>query len=414
MKKILLLLSSSIFLASCNNSVSDIQPVQQVDDKQINTFNSAQNTKINDDEMGGSSKNVSFKQNKLQLESKTKNNTLTFKTTQVKKGKSNISTKADSYKVSGAIVYNDDKGNLKSGANITVNLLSDNRVIASGLTDEQGIWSVDIDKTKYSGKNINVNFQFTNKYWMIGGAQSKVYVWEANPINNINSDVDTGTISPVKDSENAKAAYINDIYNRYLKMFKKENVDISTWWKVQLKTVWPQNGNYYSWNTVNLSDADHWDVNGHEIGHAMTDIGTNSSMGGGQHKIDECYGENLAWSEGFATFLSSVISLEKNDPDAKFEFLVPRRAPIRQENVPADVCKGQKNEWRVGATIWDLYDTHEDGDDKIAIPFKTIWDAVSRKEKKIGSMKDLVDSLNQIAPEYTQAIDKSVKFNTMF
>lgn len=414
MKKIIALFVAS-FLTACSSSTQtqNIQEIQTADN-QVNTFNSIKNTVINDDEMGGSVKNSAFKSNKLETESNYKTNTsLNFKTIQVKKGKTSVSKDLRYYKISGTIVYPDDKGNLKPGANIMVNLNVDGKTVLSALTDENGIWSSELDKSKYEGKTVNIVFQFVNKYWTITG-KDKVYSWNMTSLNNISSDIDTGTISPVKDSENAKAAFINDIYNRYLKMFKKEGISVDTWWTSQLKTVWPQNGNYYSWKTVNLSDADHWDVNGHEIGHAMTDIGTNSSMGGGQHKIDECYTENLAWSEGFATFLSSVVSLDKTDPDAKFEFLVPRRAPIRQENVPTDVCNGQKNEWRVGATVWDLYDTHVDGDDNVAIPFKTIWQAVTRKDKRIGSMKDLADSLKTVAPEYSEALDKSVKHNTMF
>lgn len=412
MKKIVALFMISIVTA-CSSQTQNIQEIESVNN-QINTFNSAKNIVINDDEIGGSIKNTAFKLNKLESESSNRSNSyLTFKTNQIKKGKTSISKDTLFYKVSGTIVYPDDKGNLKPGANITVNLNIDGKTVLTSLTDENGVWTANLDKNKYTGKAVNLNFQFMNKYWNITG-KNKIYSWDMTSINSISSDIDTGTISPVKDSENAKAAFINDIYNRYIKMFKKEGVNIDSWWTVQLKTVWPQNGNYYSWKTVNLSDADHWDVNGHEIGHAMTDIGTNSSMGGGQHKIDECYTENLAWSEGFATFLSSVVSLDKSDPDAKFEFLVPRRAPIRQENVPTDVCNGQKNEWRVGATIWDLYDTHIDGEDNISIPFKTIWQAVTRKDKRIGSMKDLADSLKTVAPEYNDALDRAVKFNTMY
>ncbi|MFN8576191.1 MAG: hypothetical protein U0354_04990 [Candidatus Sericytochromatia bacterium] len=414
MKKIIALVLSSFVISCSNNQVQNFDTVNTQSPQEASTFNSSKNININDDEIGSSLKNSAIKINKLDIESKNKSNTnLNFKTTIIKKGKTINSKDSQNFNIFGVISYPDDKGNLKQGANITVSLSNDGKNIVNAVTDENGNWTASLDKSKYSGKNIAVSFQFSNKYWMIGG-KDKSYSWSIDSINNLSSDIDLGTISPVKGSENAKAAFINDIYNRYLKMFKKEGINVDTWWTVQLKTVWPQNSNYYAWKTVNLSDADHWDVNGHEIGHAMTDIGTNSSMGGGQHKIDECYTENLAWSEGFATFLSSVISLDKSDPDAKFEFLVPRRAPIRQENVPTDVCNGQKNEWRVGATMWDIYDTHVDGDDNISVPFKTIWQSVTRKEKRIGSMKDAADSLKAIAPEYNEALDKSLKFNTMF
>jgi hypothetical protein len=42
--------------------------------------------------------------------------------------------------------------------------------------------------------------------------------------------------------------------------------------------------------------------------------------------------------------------------------MVPRRAPIRFENIPADVCGKSGNEWRVIGFFWDLIDQHPDGE----------------------------------------------------
>ena len=101
---------------------------------------------------------------------------------------------------------------------------------------------------------------------------------------------------------------------------------------------------------------------------------------GGSHKIDECYSEGLAWSEGWASFFAAAVHLSPDDADAKFEFMVPRRAPIRVENVPDDVCKGSASEWRVFSGLWDLYDRHEDGLDHIALGFGPIWKGVTSGE----------------------------------
>ncbi len=142
-------------------------------------------------------------------------------------------------------------------------------------------------------------------------------------------------------------------------------------WKSSLIFNWPVSADYYG-GTVNISRGDHWDVVGHEMGHGIYDLANLGAWGGGAHKIDQCYSEGLALSEGWASFFSAWLRVSLNDADAKFEYLVPRRAPIRFETIPADVCKGQTNEWRVIGFFWDLIDLNADGE-SIQEPFSKIW-----------------------------------------
>ena len=90
-----------------------------------------------------------------------------------------------------------------------------------------------------------------------------------------------------------------------------------------------------------------------------------------------------------------MISVKRDDPDAKFEFMVPRRKPIRLENIPTDVCEGYTNEWRVSAALWDLYDTHNEGTDHVSLDFKTIWDALARHDGT--KMNDVRDAFGRVA-----------------
>jgi hypothetical protein len=131
-----------------------------------------------------------------------------------------------------------------------------------------------------------------------------------------------------------------------------------------------------------------------ELGHAVMDGAMDAHTSGGSHKIDECYSAGLAWSEGWASFFSAAVNLSPDDADAKFEFMVPRRAPIRIENVPADVCKGPTSEWRVFAGLWDLYDRHDDGGDRVALGFAPIWKGVTG-----GTTSSVVDAWNLIAKD---------------
>ena len=143
-------------------------------------------------------------------------------------------------------------------------------------------------------------------------------------------------------------------------------------WKRPIVFAWPGQGDYYTGGVVTLTRGDHWDVVGHEMGHAIYDLGQLGGMQGGEHKIDECYSATLALSEGWASYFSAFVSVDRDDPDAKFEFMVPRRAPLRFENIPQDVCAGETNEWRVTGFFWDLFDQHEDGE-SVTQDFAALW-----------------------------------------
>jgi hypothetical protein len=158
----------------------------------------------------------------------------------------------------------------------------------------------------------------------------------------------------------------------YQKLKSSVGVDF---WNQPIRFIWPADGDYYSWGTVHITRGDHWDVVGHELGHAIYDLANVGKFGGGPHRIDECYSEALALSEGWASYFSAWVQVDLADPDARFEFMVPRRAPIRIENVPTDVCDGQTNEWRVSSFFWDLIDLNDDHENS-SEAFAKIWNAL--------------------------------------
>jgi hypothetical protein len=295
--------------------------------------------------------------------------------------------------VGGALRYPDFAGKLIAAANVTIHLEAKGtfgtKDVATAVTDAEGRWSAELPAAM-AGKPVSVSYELGNQYWTINK-----YRWVGPAIESLQAVNDTGVRALDPTTENGQAALIHQIWNRALGEFQKDGIAID-WWKSRINTNWPANGNYYSFGTVNLTDATQWDVNGHEIGHSLFFAGFNSAAGGGEHKIDECYGADLAWSEGFASFFSGVISVARDDADAKFEFMVPRRKPIRLENIPTDVCEGYTNEWRVSAALWDLYDTHEDGSDRVAVDFKTIWGALVKTHNS-GRMNDVRDAFQRIS-----------------
>ncbi len=161
-------------------------------------------------------------------------------------------------------------------------------------------------------------------------------------------------------------------------------------WKRQIAFEWPATADYYNGDRVHNTLGNQWDVVSHEMGHAIYDQANLGVFGGGQHYIDQCYSEAMALSEGWASFYAGWLNLELSDPDAKFEYMVPRRAPIRFENIPSDVCGKSTNEWRVIGFLWDLIDTHDDGETQ-SQAFSRLWaDTFGARASSASKMKSLL------------------------
>ncbi|MBC7544494.1 MAG: hypothetical protein H7338_17370 [Candidatus Sericytochromatia bacterium] len=295
----------------------------------------------------------------------------------------------------------DPKGVVKPLARVSYDVQNGG---ASGtkLTGADGSFDVPADAGK-------IVFTLANNHWSLTG-KSGSYAWTLP----ITGGGDLGVVTPEKGSANGQAAWIHMLFVQAENKLQGYGVGLD-WWKTSIRTTWPGSGDYYQGNSLNLTGAHQWDVNGHELGHALSDQAFNMRFGGGQHYIDRCYDPTIAWSEGVASFISAVISIDPADDDAKFEFMVPRRAPLRYETVPADVCEGQENEWRVGAACWDLFDTHGDGKDTVALPLPTIWKAWSKGNgaKAIGSLNDAYLLIGKAAPAQADAIKQVMAQNTM-
>jgi hypothetical protein len=183
------------------------------------------------------------------------------------------------------------------------------------------------------------------------------------------------------------------IWQVALRAQKKLEAAVDTaFWRRRIDFSWPADGDYYSFGQVNLTRGDQWDVVGHELGHAIYDQGGIGQFGGGEHKIDECYSQALALSEGWASYFSAWVSVDLTDPDAKFEFMVPRRAPLRFETIPEDVCRGDTNEWRVIGFFWDLADLNSDGENSTET-FARLWNPLLNS--RVGSATEAASRLKK-------------------
>lgn len=171
---------------------------------------------------------------------------------------------------------------------------------------------------------------------------------------------------------------------------KMQAEGVISFWQQKITFNFPGNGDFYSWGTVNITQGFQWDVVGHELGHAIYDQADIGEFGGGQHKIDECYSRELALSEGWASFFSAWLSIDLNDSDAKFEYMVPRRAPITIEHIPSDVCAGPSNEWRVTGFLWDLIDHSNDAENS-QLSFAELWSIT--RNKRFANINELAGAV---------------------
>jgi hypothetical protein len=147
-------------------------------------------------------------------------------------------------------------------------------------------------------------------------------------------------------------------------------------WKLRIDFVWPDRGDFFDGSRVHLTYGHQWDVVSHEMGHAIYHQAKVGVFGGGEHYIDRCYEDALSLSEGWASFYGAWLNFDLRDSDPGFEYMVPRRAPIKVENIPADVCGKSTNEWRVTGFLWDLIDLHEDSESH-SKGFAELWKLTS-------------------------------------
>ena len=250
-----------------------------------------------------------------------------------------------------------------------------------------------------------------NAFWNFKGKNDKSYEWEL-AFTAGEGGVDLGEVSPKPGSESASVALLHRTFLEAKDFLGREGDH--DWWTRSLRVNWPSNSDHFSpWAfSIDLSNAQAWDVVLHELGHAVMHGSMQARSAGGSHKIDECYSEALAWSEGWASYFAASVRLSRDAADARFEYLVPRRAPIRLENVPADVCNGPKNEWRVAAGLWDLLDRHPDGGDAVALSFAETWKPL--RGKAMGSVGEAWALMSTgLTPEQKAAGNAALIHNTV-
>lgn len=311
----------------------------------------------------------------------------------------------------GILAVTDHQGRIFPARWAKILLVGPNGPIAETQADGAANWSL-TPAPQFSG-TYYLRFELANRFWVLLSPDEKTFDWEMAQIKlPLKESLDLGTFRPDPQTANG---HLGNLYLTYLEaiaLFEKQNIDLE-WWS-QVKVIWPSDSDYYqsAGHRVHLTNAKAWDVNLHELGHSIVRAATRSNPAGGPHKIDECYTAALAWSEGFPTFFAAAVRFDAADADPKFEFLVPRRAPIKIENVPDDVCRGAANEWRVAAALWDLMDSHSDGLDQISISFNQLWSSLYKQ--KIAGLAGAWNLIQKnLSAEQRQAGAQALRQNTI-
>jgi hypothetical protein len=123
-------------------------------------------------------------------------------------------------------------------------------------------------------------------------------------------------------------------------------------------------------------DTDEFDghVVAHEWGHYFEDVLARSNSEGGAHFLGESLDASVAFSEGFAEALASMI---QNDP-INCDTFVPGTPGGGGFTVEGNSFgqRGWFNEVSVATLIWDLWDTGDDGIDVGSLGFRPIYDTM--------------------------------------
>ncbi|MEZ5383868.1 MAG: PKD domain-containing protein, partial [Microthrixaceae bacterium] len=158
-----------------------------------------------------------------------------------------------------------------------------------------------------------------------------------------------------------------------------------------LDVVYPDpDGSFYDRDKLHVLALDRfdWDVMLHEYGHFVAnELDIENNPGGSHSSADNLsvargskeIGVPLAFGEGWPTYFAvSLLEIQgaadlgvPNAGDAKYQ---DTEDQVITDDLEEGGTLGEDNEFTVMSVLWDLYDTPEDGLDKVALGDKVVWD----------------------------------------
>lgn len=153
---------------------------------------------------------------------------------------------------------------------------------------------------------------------------------------------------------------------------------------VQCKVIWAKGydvgtGFDHISNTINVQgtdyDPDEFDdpVLLHEYGHFVSANYAYDKNPGGTHYWTSHISPQLAWSEGWANFFSSAARNSQYYIDGSIWGVM-----VFDLELPTYYTTGDDNEGAVASSLWDIFDSHNDGRDQLSDGIGDIWYVMSR------------------------------------
>ncbi len=156
----------------------------------------------------------------------------------------------------------------------------------------------------------------------------------------------------------------------------------------------------------------------HEFGHYIAFSYSRDDSPGGPHGVAELLDPRLAWSEGWADFFSGMARSNPEFIDSFedvlgcsglcniFSFSIETKSA---SCLPLSCCEGIGSEEAVGALLWDLFDSINDGGDVAQIPAADMLAALSELQThRFVYVGDYIEEIRAQVPGQQAAIDALV------
>ena len=250
-------------------------------------------------------------------------------------------------------------------------------LIGATAANADGTWDLNFIAPPFPGFKVRIEYQPANRFVQVQDSNANVYTW-GNSLDYTAPLTDVGTRNADL-TNNGDAPGIDRIYQASSALWRRFNADgmnpvrdnpIEITFPNSSTDPCPQvdaNNMPIPWSCSDSNNGKIWlipkhakaGVVQHELAHSIHSYywdGNMPSGGGIQHKLNKCYNDGLALTEGFANFVAYWVQFERDNPG-------PVEASLNYniEKPPSNFCKASSNEGRVSAAFWDAYDTHDDG-----------------------------------------------------
>jgi hypothetical protein len=155
----------------------------------------------------------------------------------------------------------------------------------------------------------------------------------------------------------------------------------------------------------------------HELGHAILGHQCIQILSlGGSHQLTKPSKPGVAMAEGWANFVGLVLTHPRNEAKPIFKGYDWEKGTTKDGNSAGK--KSPNIEFRVGCTLWDLYDKPRKDDEEIAVPFSTLFRVYSptlktlRNGPVIANLKAWIDRFKNNNPKIRVKVAKIVSENT--